>query len=1530
MAAEDQRELRRRQSAGEVEVTSKRPRPGAMKETRVGEGPHGDGAQAAEVTVRPAEPGERMEAWDPNSFEFGQAAGLDAASRDEEPASRPHRGAARMPAWAGGASAPGVQRKASGSGGASSSSPSQRRKLEFYLLGNQQHVWRAIGEHARSVEFPSPEARLSWMHQAAFVRTLLMQLESHVSDFQPLAKLDEVLYPSTAERTLGELLPSTDAWFPPLGLAIAQALQLAIVASLRRLGPRYVAVADAAGVVGDNTVDASQIVATMPIDRYVAAAMATPRSLSIEPPAAGTKAKSVALRPVALEWEGARDPQLWNWVRARHPADATAEEVAAALQREAAVPASFGAYLLAAAAPLFGLPRSIALQCAHSQRYAPAHALGGDDRPEAQLVALAKTSVVDEVALHQSPPGAHPAASSGERTSRTSAQVEILTALHDCSLQLTFAQGEAQPWGLAGLVAPALTFVHRKQLELLAVDAKLAEWMRVIAGQRDRLARITGAFHRLASATQKLGVRDRRSPEAAPVREILEQLAIAAGTSHLAQPSEAALTQAMSLQAGLSAKAVQATERELQAANLEVHDSLGSTRGSAQISHDAAGLQDRSRRLQTQLINGSEVDAAELDEVTLASEELALRSRLLGTLHSVSELQLSAIDASDGLSAHVAQLFSGKFRNLASVCAHLTGAIAPIQATWMETTRQLGQAAQRQVSTPEQSEAQKQKSRAARRAALARAQTAFRKLAQDEDLQHFFRDGAKLIQNQQFRTACVQVAALIGIGLLAAATGGAAAELAGGLLMGGEGAVTVVELSAMARLAGTAVNVTVDASINAAGQSLIQGTPFSQAFSENLFMSLASTALFGTFSRAAAETAQLEGRQARTWATAEGVLGTSLVVGREVGAIAVHTIWGAAIGELSRTLHGHAAPTPMQAREWAMQSVAAAVGRAVHRSIGARLPGLERLQQRRHSAALTRVLDEAHRLQRLADGLHKAPDPDVAAELLTQRTQFLQQEIEAIEQLILAKGDASGDLATLRTELQGQVHESRSQAMVESKLHLLGMQELVPGALWKGTHEQIHAAIEQAQRSGSQIDPHHDEATGRWKLTLDGRVFEIEQVASVGGVRGTAVYPPKTFVKDGVDRKSKLNEASVGKAIKKVTAREHVHGAKLEAQIGKVTAEGANGTLRLPGPHGAHGAVEVQLEIHFKGELTPSTAHGPEAGPARYTLDKSAEGHWVARVEIDQHLDPRDVEFVISHELDEISEIVRRHPTGKPAAGFNAEMTAGVMRSGATTGEATAHDIANAREIVALQKDYDKLLAAKSPHATDRKHMLDRAMEAAGLHEPSQIDAKVRLLREADAPPELLHQVQGVESKRMSAEHVGAMGAKGSNLDVKLIDHVLWPQERSTSEFVEKGMNGGHHTARLLAMGWPNGKYVFVEVATKPAAGSMARLFDQYKWKGAGEMPKPGSGRFPKDNRFDPTGWAKSEVPKTTFDDAEALLREGEDAWQKWLDAGAKPTGNQRTGFAATTTSGIPVAGFFKESDQGITPKSVFVEESWF
>lgn len=455
------------------------------------------------------------------------------------------------------------------------------------------------------------------------------------------------------------------------------------------------------------------------------------------------------------------------------------------------------------------------------------------------------------------------------------------------------------------------------------------------------------------------------------------------------------------------------------------------------------------------------------------------------------------------------------------------------------------------------------------------------------------------------------------------------------------------------------------------------------------------------------------------------------------------------------------------------------------------------------------------------------------------------------------------------------------------------------------------------------------------ELDALGEQFGVKHLAddveTAGAVKGAKTYPAKTFEKEGVTRVTKINAEKVRQGLKATRGRTFVGGARLEIDAAAATAEGGAGVLRVPG---AHGDMVVDVEIRFRGELSAPGPHGADSGPARFTLDHSGGG-WKAKVEVSSGIDPVDVDFVVGHELDEIAELTRRFPSGKPTGGFGAEVEAGVMRPGAKTAQSTAHDVASAREIVALDADHRRLAQLGAASAEARGRSLDEAMKAAGLDDLAELDAKLRLLKQEGAPEALLDRVRRTGSKAVAADHAAAMGAKGTRFTEDMIDHVMWGRGRGTSEFKAKGVSGGHFTHELLDGAFPNSEYVFVEDAAKAAGGSTARRFKQYKWDGGrASMPQPGSGRFPTDKPFNDAGWALSEMPKTSFDDAQAFLREAEEAWGHWLDGMAlAPPGRSLkfNEFTARTQSGVQISGFFDNLPSGETvPTTFFVEASWF
>ncbi|MEO8841913.1 MAG: hypothetical protein ABI704_10110 [Kofleriaceae bacterium] len=983
-----------------------------------------------------------------------------------------------------------------------------RDMLETYLLYNTNEVWRTLHEYVRSTAFPEPHPRLQWANDRVFAEAVFGQLSTNI-DFKGLTALDEVLYPSSAIKTIGGLLPPTRTWSVEVGLAIAHAFHIAIIASMHRMGTRYVEYADSAGISGAVEIDATKLVTSVPIDRYVAPALCMKRSVIVAPvlakDAKPAKGPPIGVRDVSVTWQTG---EMWNWVKA-DPADATAEEVAAKLwvvtDGHGETRASFNAYLLAAAPPLFGVPKRFAIK--NPKAKAPPNALAEEDTVDRQLTTLASGSASDESALHEGAPPT-PQKTNDPKAAATTQSPElnvVSDAITDCLMQLRFAERETVPWGLAPQVAPAIKYLLHKEHELKSADpARLSEWLQLFQSQKDRLNRITGGINELVVSAKKLGMVEPKGPQAAPAREILEQFALAAGLSHLAQPSEAKLAEGLRLQSLLAARAMQSTEGDMMGAIQEANERTGGDdKFMRQMSSEAGGLQGRSRLLQQKMLNGSEVDEGELDDVSMKSEEVALLSRLQGLRVELAHLNNAAVAAGKGDAAIIASLFSGKFRDLPHLSKHIFDEFQPIYGNLRSEHEDYAKEEKLGINGSAKYKAQE---RAQRREALGKAKQKFTTVSQDPDVVEFFQTAATTIQNQQFRTAIVQTAAMIGISIVAGAAAGLAARAVGGILLEVAGAETVADLGVVARAGiNTAKFVTqvgVETTINAAGAAAVQGRSFGEAWEENLIVALASSAVFGSINRYAREAAKNEAKLAdavggmavqapKTWATASAS-GRAIMAVKEAGTISAHTIWGAAVGEVAGHIAtGKTQPPPETMREWALQGIAVAVGRHVQERLITHSEMYKSLEQRAEDGgrALTAT---AKKMTSLAREVISNKNARQAAELLAEHDEFLRQEIEAIDRAIAKHGDQSGELTAARHNLEMAAEAAGDEGMLGTKMTLLGMEELVPGALWKGTKEQIEKAIASQKRPVPKVTREGK----RWHVQLGERVIEIQEVAS--------------------------------------------------------------------------------------------------------------------------------------------------------------------------------------------------------------------------------------------------------------------------------------------------------------------------------------------------------------------------------------------------------------------------------------------------
>ncbi len=1003
---------------------------------------------------------------------------------------------------------------------AGTSAVQRKPRLEHGNAARYLDLWAdeiltEIDVHLSAVDWPQPDPRLPWLRPSLFKAELWQRLRSAIAT---PSKLRRLCYPQNPMRAVDERRPMYPApegtpetpsesnpfvggpvgdaeWRSSIGRAIALQLHEAIQLSLRRLAPRWVASADRDD---RTTVAFEQLVTSHPMDVVVGHAM-TPEAECVfgfekdpdrtgMPPPPGV---TIDVREVSCEWQGGIDNKLWNWVKAT-PANATAEEVAAHLFHGK----THEAYLITAAPPLFGIEPKRAMKFTEASAHAPSDAL--DAGPTDRVLAVAAGSASAEIALHQGADEKLPPVEGRDP------RAKLFEILQTNFIQLANLREALVPWGQAGLIDLALGFLLAQQSTFIAPnpDEDLAAWGRVLMAQQGNLYRVSKGIEAVTDAARDMGVTDPSAPDARALRDVVAAYARAAGTAHLADTSRELLSQAAAKQARLTILAAQGSARGLDLA-LEQLDAMGpdaqnshygggvdeSGTGSFDLSHRGIELRAESMELQSKLIAGETVDAEELDRLTLESDRLALRARARVVILQLRSLRDAAEQASQGMAAEIASWFSDEFDGLESMCDRMWHRIddAVVQMDAQPFLKRQNDYCGKDYNVLEP------------RAALRRAEQEIAAVAGDAGFAKFLRNGAQVVQNQQFRTACVQVAAMIGISIGAGVAGAWVGDALGGAMASRAGVAAVSDLSLGARAVGFGAQILTDAAINTAGQGAMQGTGFDGSLLlENMVFSVGATAILRGFELGAQTMTQAERATATIWRR----VGSNVVL-YETAAISFHTIMGAALGYVSHLVVAQKSqPPPATMEEWFLQGASMAVGRHVGHAITTKLASYQQLS--RANARGVALHESAKTLVKLSSKVQEHPEANDALDVIRLQRELIAEEISVLEGIAddpdaLARAElTAAKIHNLELpRLQAQLAEVHGSAATEIDLHLSGLEEVLAGA-WRGTREQIERARKASM--GGEVRWTEGNLDTPWTVTVDGRTYKIYE-------RGEGVPP---------------------------------------------------------------------------------------------------------------------------------------------------------------------------------------------------------------------------------------------------------------------------------------------------------------------------------------------------------------------------------------------------------------------------------------
>ena len=473
--------------------------------------------------------------------------------------------------------------------------------------------------------------------------------------------------------------------------------------------------------------------------------------------------------------------------------------------------------------------------------------------------------------------------------------------------------------------------------------------------------------------------------------------------------------------------------------------------------------------------------------------------------------------------------------------------------------------------------------------------------------------------------------------------------------------------------------------------------------------------------------------------------------------------------------------------------------------------------------------------------------------------------------------------------------------------------------------------------------PDTPDAPGVHRTAPDTTVHPPEVVEAVGGVMGTDTYGRSVPAKPG-DQPHTLKPGKVREKIKqdivKGAAPWSVEGTTM-THLNDPAPDATNlkyelNVPRAPDPEptaGPHAGaqpdptkllVDVEVKLLAPDKLSagahPTPGGGSAAGPGRVTLKAPVppDTRWKAEIELDNTLLAENIRYVVGHEVDEVSRIVRKYPDGASVAEIDAEMHAAIASRTPTAGPdgvvlATAHDDASAVELLELTRRH------ATTNDPEEKAALGMSIEKLSHHmaldDLTNVGAKLALLTERGP---LLRTASEVEWRKtidrirtLAADAAvaratalstgGALPATSALKEGKFPTkhlvtpeaHVDDPNLRGVEAFEKEGLYGGHDDDALK--GWVANSergYGLVPRASNasPDAGYTVFSYDQYVWVGAGPAPK-----FPKPGDPISANWRISSQPKTTVSDIGAFIKDVDVALTQAYPGGLPDTKTKAT-----------------------------------
>ena len=1145
----------------------------------------------------------------------------------------------------------------------------------IYVNENRLKLIGAIMDRIEETALTQPHPRLRWRNEKRAKEAIALAISAYIRSAPEditLKRMMMLSYPV-------DLLEVVDqARRGPAGsrleaakLAVATPFDEPIVASLTRMGTRAVVQLDAHP--GDPITGAS-VVGSCPLDGVVAELLVD-RSLIDHVPRkkgdrddTGGKPFLKSLRAIAYEWQGARDPNLWNWIKVTSPADATVEEVADTFNHHEQ------AYRIAASPPYFGIPFEIARDV--EQAHAPANvqdklATGPGPRL-ADPSQLGISAVSDEAAKAQAP----------QPSKDDPAPAH---ALERVQVQLEFMNRQLVPWHASDPLAGATLFVGRRGAEFARDSRSAQSWSAALAAQERVLFAAASELTELLDEIARAGAKPADVAGLQPVMCVLHAYAHAGGVSHLQAEAPAALVEARRLR----------TVLPLALAEDRIHSARGDVVKQRQVEGEANALEpnadttpidvnDQLRRaadLRLQAAHGDKLDPDAIEQLSVDASETSLRARLVTLATQAHAVMRKADDVGLAQGRYPGGSWSVHMVS-AEILRKVNGPAGQRPADhnddagggWHE---ELDNA--RQYAGPRKGLNANDTIVAQRRDAIRSVSSQLDRFARELNLGEYLKFAYAQIADEQLRALIRNMALQIGIAVLTGEVIGAIGAAVRGISLAGEIGAELRGASLLYKGA----EVLATATANTATQGALGGEVSARSLAENALTLVLTSAALRPFHGLLHDSAAVEG-EIQTWGRTAGTFGRAaaeLVIdsGASIGAA----------GVAHAMTHGRQL-TQSNAEEWVTMGLSIAASKFVHqRTQGMHRRILEATRELK-TPSVDRLLDKVaaleHRSNFLAD---QRATPEQAIELLVDRHRLL------VEEQGLYVG--SPKARTALTEAKADLAATGSQ-FAEVPLQLAHLSPIVEGRVYEGTAAEIERAFHTADATGVPLTREWFPDAGGWRVTTGDRVIEIHER---GGARRADVESRAAHEVPGSNFTGVAPRGTKRTAISPELVVQHAQHAVsiLDGVEGSFLSIGGNGMpIVSVGPQ----FCEIDVVV---GDATRDVAtHTYRHGSTR------------ARITVSEEARPEDLTRAIAHELAEIHALMldeNRSASATPA-----------LTKGSKSDDLSHHDLGRKAELRVLLYELDSHPARRN----DVLNEIDALLDHLGL-DKTRIDRDARAKR---------------------------------------------------------------------------------------------------------------------------------------------------------------------------------------------------------